>query len=115
MEKGGNYPQFDAAKMLAYHVEADELKRVIAEWEASFLGANVVAINNKELAAVDAWRKSRLAMDTLILNGEEETVRRQRREELGKAVNMNFREILEDVFPREAGRSMSIARSGFPD
>ena len=55
----------------------------------------MVAIKNKKLAAIDAWRKSRLATGTLILNGEEEVVRRQRREEIGKAVDMNFREILE--------------------
>lgn len=115
MNKGGNYPRFDAAKMLAYNAEADQLKRVVAVWEASFHVANVVAIKNKKLAAVDAWRKSRLASDTPILNGEEEAVRRQRREELGKAVDMNFREILKDVFPRLAGRSMPIARSGLPD
>ena len=114
-ERGGNYPQFDATRMAAYHAAADNLKKCIAEWEESFHGANVVAIRNKDLAAVDAWRKSRLATDALILNGEEETARRQRREELGEAVDMNFREILEDLFPRAAGRSMPIARPDFPD
>ena len=69
VEKGGNYIQFDSAKMPAYHAEADRLKRCVAEWEAAFHGAYVVEIKNKELAAVDAWRRSPLPTDALISNG----------------------------------------------
>lgn len=66
--KGRNYLQYDRVKLAAYHSVSNKLGEFVAEWKAAFHGMNVMAIKDKEVAAVGAWGKLQIAEEMVKLN-----------------------------------------------